>query len=416
MSSARWGLGPLLLFFSLVASSAFAQGSVVDDTYCTYQDRPAALRQTVLIIDGGIIVPEPEGPLPENQQWRRFVTQFLDNSDQLVRQRVDARERVTVGVANADGSGLTILFSGCVPLFRLEEETELDAKTNVFDTFFGNDWRRAFEKDGEKFRRQVSIALISGIKGLPAAGPAPMPFMDGALVSALTKSVGYSLERGIPRVVVYSDLSRYQFPTSDLPTVRTAGRTDGERAAIDLMRAEVHLFGATGAQTDAVKNYLEAFFLTSKGHLATLNATGGAMVSLAPPRSVEMYQGTIAYPDADYPVKMRLALDQSGAVVNSWIEVQSALSRFVPFSGIMDCAAELDCQYVGDNIFAQIWDDNPDAKADLQAWQPFGGMRGFTFALKGPSVNGLVKDEQGYIVGKEDGLVFSMSHVPNGLF
>ena len=408
----------LLALLLIVCSAPALAQAKIDDSYCVTPDYPAAIRQTTIIIDGSIIVPEPDKPLAENQSWRRFVTQFVDASDTQIRLRTDARERVSIAVANADGSGISLLFSGCVPLFRTEEEATLSQNASLIDTFFGADWKRKSKENAEHFARSAALAMVEGIKSLPAApaAAAPVAFRESGLVASLGKSVGYSLEAGLPRVVLLTDLGRYEFPNGDLKSVRGLARADADAAKIDFARAELHVFGASGKQADAVKNYLEAFALSSRAHLATLTSAGGALNAVGAPREVEIYQGSIDFAEAAYPLRMRLARDQNGTVVNSWIEVQSALPRYVPFFGILDCAAEGDCRYVGDNIFAQIWDDDPEPHADLQPWEPFGGMRSLGFTVTGDAISGRIKDEQGYIVGREDGLDFELKRVANGLF
>jgi hypothetical protein len=47
---------------------------------------------------------------------------------------------------------------------------------------------------------------------------------------------------------------------------------------------------------------------------------------------------------------------------------------------------------------------------------PLGGLRNFSFEISADAVSGLVKDEVGYIVGREDGLKFSLTRIANGLF
>lgn len=406
-----------VLALLLPAGAALAQPSV-DDAYCQIDDLPASLRQTMIVIDGAIVEPEAVGPSAENRVWRQFVAQFVNAGDSLIRQRIDARERVTVSIANPDGSGLTLLFSGCVPLMRPEEEAELSAKSSMLDVFFGSDSRRKLSDAADRFTRTVAVAMVEGTQRLPQATAAtgPVAFRDSALVASLTKSVGYALEDGVPRVLIVTDLSRYTLPEGDPAAARALGRADADVAGINFLRAEVHVFGASGGQSANERHYLDAFFLSSRGQLATLTSTNGALTAVAPPRSVAIYQGVVDYGETRYPVRMRLARDQNDSVVNSWIEMQASLPKFVPFSGIINCASEADCEYIGDNIFAQVWEDDPGPKADLQPWEPFGGMRGFRFDIDGKAITGLINDEQGFVVGNEEGLKFEMQLIENGLF
>lgn len=400
----------------LFALPAHAQ-TRIEDGYCRMNDLPGALRQTIIVIDGALVAPEAAGPSDANRPWRQFALQFLDAGDAQARQRLDAHERISIGIANADGSGFTMLFSGCVPLVRPEEEATLSKETSILDVFFGADWQRKQKDAAEKFTRSAAMAMVEGLKALPPAGAAgPVAFPDSGFVASLGKSVGYTLEGGLPRVILVTDLTRYDLPEGTASAVRALGRADADRAGVNLLRAEVHVFGSAGAQKVNEREYLDAFVLSSRGHLATLTSAGGALTAIGAPRSVAVYQGVVDYGDTRYPLRMRLARDQNSAVVNSWIEMQASVAKFVPFFGIISCKTDTECEYVGDNIFAQVWDDEPGPKADLQPWEPFGGMRGLRFDIAGEQITGLINDETGFIVGSEDGLRFEMQIVKGGLF
>ncbi|MBF0423224.1 MAG: hypothetical protein HQL73_09560 [Magnetococcales bacterium] len=388
----------------------------MDDSYCHVEGYPPALRQTLIIVDGRIVKPEPNGPLPENQGWRKFVAQFLVASDPLTRQKVDARERVTVAVANADGSGLTQFFMGCTPFYRSEEENKLDAETSTMGRFLGNDWRTKTRKDGERFIQSALVALVENVAVLPTIENDGGNFSDSGLVSALSKAPLISLKNGIPRVIIYTDLDKYVFPSGPPVAIRGSARVDADRASVNLSYAEVHVFGAGRNQTDNIKYYLSSFFLASRGYLATLTSKDGAMNSSPIPRFVTFYQGTIDFPDALHPMRLRLAFDRNFTLVDSWVEMQAALPKFVPVFGVLTCKQKDKCQYIGDNIFAQIWDDDPNPEPDLKPWQPFGGMRLLEFAVDGNGVKGRVKDEHGYVMGRKDGLEFTLLKVADVLF
>ena len=407
-----------LLLAPLLACAGGAQAqAVVDDGFCRQGDLPPALRQTLVVIDGRLVIPEPDGkPREENQGWRRFAGQFADPLASGAGQRLDARERVTLAVANADGSGLTVLFAGCVPLYRPEEEARLEASSSTLGWFVGSDWRSALKKAGEEFRRKATLAMVSGVKGLPAAGEnAGGGFAQGSLARSLARGTGLDLARGVPRVVIYTDLGLAAFPKGEVRAARAAARAEAEAAGLDLQRAEVHLFGAPGTPDTVPKNALEAYFLTGRARLASLAAMSGALPADPPPREVAVYQGTVRVGSEDYPVRMRLARDQNGTVVNSWLDMQLVQDRFAPFRGILTCSGK-ECRYVGDKSFAQIWPDNPDPAPQFEKWMPFGGMRDLRFTVIEDRVEGTIRDEVGYVVGQEQGLPFTLTRVPNGVF
>ena len=404
------------LLWLLATCGAALAAPITDDGYCQYQGLPPSLRQTLVIIDGAVVSPETSAPAQANSVWREFARRFVDALNPTASQLIDARERVTLAVANADGSGLTILFTGCVPLFRKEEQANLEGQTGVLAKFMGNDWRHSADAAGEKFRREATLAMIQGLKGVPVGKGDAAPFAQSSLINSIGKSLSYGLEDGVPRVVIFTDLNLYQFPSADIPTVRRTARVDAERDGLNLLRTEVHLFGVHGADDGSVSNYLQAFFLEGRGRLDTLTSVTGSLNPSSPPRSVSVFQGTIGFPDAEYPMRMRLAVDGNGTVVDSWVEIQSVESKFVPFSGILTCSTTDACQFTGDNVFAQVWSDNPDPKPEFDAWIPFGGMRNFSFTLTKDSIAGVVKDEVGYVVGRDNGLEFHLKRIANARF
>ncbi|MFN3400502.1 MAG: hypothetical protein ACK4Z4_09205, partial [Ferrovibrio sp.] len=205
-------------------------------------------------------------------------------------------------------------------------------------------------------------------------------------------------------------------PSGAPAAVRAAARSDAGQVGINLSNAEVHVFGAGRNQADNMRHYLSAFLLSGRGHLATLTSRDGAMASLPIPRSISYYQGTVDFPGAKHPVRLRLARDNNGTLVNSWIEMQASVPKFVPVFGVLTCPQKEECRFVGDNIFAQIWDDDPDPRPDLKSWQPFGGMRTLEFNVTGKKVSGRIKDEMGYIAGKENGLEFALDGVDGARF
>lgn len=411
-------LRSLMTAFLLLA--ALVQGAVaravVDESHCHVSGFPPSLRQTIIIIDGQLIEPEPAGPKAENQVWRRFIMQFLNNADPLVRQRIDARERVTVVVANADGSGVTPFFIGCVPLYRIEEESSLDASTTNLELFFGNDWRSQLKKAGERFVNGATLALVQSVSLLPEGIESGKAFRESSLISALARTPLVSLESGLPRIILYTDLDNYEFPSGEPAAIRATARADADRVGVNLSYAEVHVFGSGRNQPEHVRHYLSSFLLSSRGHLATLTSRDGAMAAAQTPRSVSRYQGTVDFPETLHPLRLRMALDQNGTLVNSWVEMQASLPKFVPVFGVLTCPQQDKCIFVGDNIFAQIWDDDPDPRPDLKPWQPFGGMRNLHFELDGDRISGRIRDELGFIAGREEGLGFTLDKIEGALF
>ncbi|WP_158665397.1 hypothetical protein [Sinorhizobium fredii] len=407
----------MCILFCGISSPAAAQVKTVDE-FCTSDGGGPALRQTFVVIDGSVVSDDlPNGPSPDNTAWRRFAAQFFDARNPAVDQVMAPRERVTIAVANSDGSGLTPLFTGCLPLVGKEEASKLEKETTSMQRFFGSDWRSSITKAAEEFSRSATISLVQGLKKAVVGAPkARSEFAHGGLVQSLNRTKAYSLSDGLPRLIIYSDLAAYELPVADTATSRAKGRTDAESIAIDLQRIEVDLFTTGKATSEQATEYLKSFFLTAKGKVETIAGEGGILGSSGTPVKITVYQGAISYGTDQYPVRMRLARDQNGSVTMSWIEEQSDRLRFSPFTGILNCTDEDECNFVGDRVFAQIWSDRPGPTPTCEAWMPFGGLRDLSFSTDGDRLEGKISDAICVINGQEDGVSFQLQRVPNAAF
>ncbi|WP_029620885.1 hypothetical protein [Pseudorhizobium marinum] len=396
---------------------AAAQVKTVD-TFCSSETGEPSLRHTYVVIDGAVATEDaPEGPSPDNTAWRRFAAQFFDARNVAIDQMMSPRERITIAIANSDGSGLTPLFTGCLPTVGKEEAAKLDQETTSMQTFFGSDWRSANEKAAEEFSRTATISLVQGMKNAKIGSPASrLDFAHGALIQSLSRTKAYSLSDGLPRLIIYSNLSAYNLPVADIATARAQGRSDADAITLDLQRVEVGLFSTGTAVSEEAAEYLKAFFLTAKGKVETIAGEGGAIGSNGVPIKVAVYQGGISYGGDQYPVRMRLAQDVNGSVTMSWIEEQSDRLRFVPFGGILNCTDGDNCTFVGDRVFAQIWSDKQGATPTCEGWMPFGGLRELSFSTSGDQLKGKISDSICVINGQEDGISFTLQRVDNAVF
>ena len=402
--------------FVVWAIPAAAQPTV-DNQHCA-TGASGPLRQTIVVVDGGVVVPDTEeGPAIENQDWRRMASDFVDAADPLVSQLIDARERVTIAIANVDGSGLTSVFTGCVPLVSEEEAKRLDAETGVVDSFFGRDWRTLNEKAAAAFARSARVAMIRGASEAVVGRPSDRTkFPLGGLISSLRNSPGFDLAEGLPRYVLLSDLGLYDIQLADAVTARANGFRDAEEAGLALGRAELHLFAEGVGAAASVGEYLSAFFLGSAGNLKTLGSRSSTLSGNDVPVKVAIYQGTALFPNiGEVPVRMRLALDRNNATVMSWIQEQRKRAQNVPFEGVLTCSASDECSYRGDDVFAQVWSHNPNPDPECLPHMPLGGMRNLTFELSGDTLSGKVTDTVCVVRGQEEqGLPFTMTRLREG--
>ena len=402
----------LFILFTSVGPHHLRAQTVTNETYCSSE---TAIRQTVVVIDGSIIKAEPNGPDIQNQPWRRFASQFVDSNNPVTLQQMMPRERVTLAVSSSDGSGISILFNGCVPVFSDEEMKGFDEKTTLIQTFFGNDWRSKAKDAAEQFARQARLSMVQGLTMAKIGKAERNEFLEGGLIRSLSKSRGFSLKNGLPRIVFFSDMNNYDLPVSDVVSARKKARSDADQSTLDLNRAEVHIFGSKSEITRSQEEYLKAFFLGNNGLLESINSSNGAIPKNSVPVKVDIYQGFAKFPNGDYPVRMRLAQDNNGSVLMSWVEVQSDRARLVPFEGLLSCDGAT-CKFVGDRIFAQIWSDNPSPEPECEAWMPFAGFRDLSFTIANGKIEGNVSDSGCYVEGQENGLTFKLQHVPNGIY
>lgn len=407
-------LAALLL---LVPQAAHSQVRALEET-CSAAGGPVSLRQTLLVIDGALVSPDgAEGPAPANKAWRRFAASYFDAASPSILQLMDARERLTIFIANADGSGLTPVFTGCLPLVEAAEGERRDAATTAMERFFGNDWRSAQDKAAEAFSRAATLSLVEGVTRARVGPGAQAPFAEGGLVRSLLRTRGYSVEKGLPRLVLLTDLSLYEIPAGATEAAHMTGRADAEASGLDLQRADIHLFDAGASAGEAQTAYLKSFFLAAKGQVETIAGIGGQLTANKVPVTSAVFQGTIAYPSlGEYPIRMRLARDRNGSAVMSWIEEQSNRVRFTPFQGLLNCEADAKCAFIGDKVFAQVWKETAGLEPQCVNWMPFGGLRELAFSLDGDALAGRISDSVCVISGAEDGIAFQLQRVPNAAF
>lgn len=407
----------LVLAASLVALQAGAAQVSTDLTFCHVKAYPAALRQTIIVIDGKLVTPEKKGqkPLDANRAWRLFARKFLDPDSADIGSLIAPRERVTVAIAKPDGSGLLVLFSGCVPHFSAQEVTERESRDGAMAKFFGTDWKARLKKVSTKFLTNAQIALVTKSQGLAASKPQVTPFSTGTLVRSMQRAPKANLSDGIPRYIFYTDLADYSFPNGTLSAVRQAAFADAAKLRLTLGNAEVHLFSTHATETGDSGDYLPPFFLGAHGLLKTLGPTDGPLAQSPVPVSVGVYQGQVDFGKAGtFGLRLRLARDVNGQVVDSWMEELRSVPRFAPVQGSLACLGN-SCKFTGDNVFGQRWAPDPTAKLpECNQDYPFAGMRDLSFTLSGDKIQGKISDSVCYVPGMEAGLPIQLVKVKDG--
>jgi hypothetical protein len=258
--------------------------------------------------------------------------------------------------------------------------------------------------------------MVRGTAEAVVGKPARMQaFAQGSLVASLRNSPGFDLSDGLVRYVILSDLGLYEVQKADMVTARANGFRDAENASLRLGRSEMH-FLADGGGASAVAGYLDAFFLGSEAKLETLGSASSTLSSNNLPVRMAIYQGTADFPNiGKVPVRMRLAVDRNNGVVMSWIQEQRRQAQNVPFEGVLTCAADSECVYSGDDVFAQAWTTQPGGDPECEGRMPWGGMRNFHFEQSGEAIVGRVTDTLCVVRDHEEtGIPFSLVHLDRG--
>lgn len=407
-----FGLG-----LSVASNPALALNAATMNEYCQLEDMPQALRQTLIVIDGRVMVPETSEVNADdaNLPWRRFAVSYLDGSQSDINTRLDPRERVTVVTANADGSGTTVLFSGCVPTFSVEEAGMMRAEDSSIGKFFGSSWQSRHEDMAKDFSRAAQRGLREVTHQLPPARPAGEPFADGSLVNSLRRSVTLDPAYGIPRVVLYTDLSQYDFPEGSASEMRMAGFADASNALLDLGRSELQLLSVRDPESKQAHSYLPAFFLGSNADLSYQGPAAGAVPGSHQVVETDVFSGAVNYGDAgSYPVMMRLVRDINGSVSNAWIEETRVTQRTVPFTGQLSCS-DGECSFTQSREFARIWAADPTSDTpSCGEKMPFLGLQMLQFTTDGKTLKGTISDSLCFPEGMDDGLTFELQRAQNG--
>ena len=252
------------------------------------------------------------------------------------------RERITVLLARANGSDLVRVFTGCPPTFSREEVDRLDAESTglrrAFYQWLGKDPRSRVEADEKAFRVRLLGALVQLTKDAVKTKSRESDFMS------LLPDVGrsFDLGNGIPRIVIFSPLILVNGNFDSKAAAREAGFKQASRYAADLKRAEVYVVRGKHEASVLARDYASALLLGSKGFL--VGASGETLPALREaPQMVGVYGGFVSYGLVNAPMQIRLAVDASGSLVNSWVEVSVDKATATPMSGKAICkGANLD--------------------------------------------------------------------------
>jgi len=379
-------------------SSGGAGGGVFRlERFCSVDELPASLRHTYVLIDEHALAKAdtPAEFAERNAGVRDIVVAFTDPAAATLSGAMDYRERLSLMLLPADGSAARPLFEGCLPALSPEEISGAQTAGSALSDFFTGGVQQQLHNEGEQFRSRAISALVLAARNAPGpATPETLRLTDTKLVQSLRASGRMiSGEHGLPRIVLLSNLARVDFgedPTRE--TARRAGFQEGQESALDLGRAELHLFLAEGQNSSLARDYTQAFFLAQHANLLTW--AGGALTTLpAAPVSIVRFSGEAAYPSGPESIQVRLAADRNGNLVSSWMVLRGSPNRSTPLTGPQTCEAPGQCRVSSDDGgFAQAWSLSPGGEPEFHNDMPFGGLREWELTTRDARLTGRVFD------------------------
>jgi hypothetical protein len=394
-------------------ATAGSGGTLRAEAFCSMPGLPAALRQTIIVIDGRELA---HAVTPQDIRERNGAV--IDAVTAIAHKTLAPRERLKIVLAPTDGLQPKLLFTGCLPGFSADElraaRSKMSGTDSAAKSFFGQDESQKAAEALESFQTTAVGALVQAAKDVPEGlkSDAGVPFASSSVVQSLRSGNGLiDLEDGTPRIFLLSNLARFEIGSpNDATEARKAGFEAGATSGLNLSRAELHVMLAKAGSAFA-RDYASAFFLRSEASLVDWGRELPASLP-NPPTKLTVFTGSVDYVHAVFPVQARLATDLNGNLVNSWILVKNETERAVPITGALNCNESQVCTFTEDQGgFAQVWSPKfgsggkPDFAPDL----PFGGLRSVELTITNGKVKGSVLDPTVSDIGGKPSLQFQMN-------
>lgn len=379
------------------ARPSVTSGGIRFEEYCALPGVSSSLRQTFILMDehavAGVTNPEEFGTA--NAKLRNVIMAFATPDAASVTGLMDHRERLSILLLPRDGTAAKLLFTGCLPSLSPEELTTADREGSALATFFTGGVHQRLNEAADEFRSRVASAMILAARNAPGpTAPETGTLARSQLIQSLLAS-GQLVngENGVPRVLLLSNLSQIDLGGASEPEqARRNGFADGQSIALDLGRAELHVFLAQGRHSDLAREYIRAFFLTRHANLLTW-ADDRPPPMPTPPVVVERYNGEALYPRGPEAVQVRIAADRNGALVDSWMILRGEENRSIPMTGRRFCNPGGLCSlHSDDGGFAQAWSPGVTASPQFDRLLPFVGMREWEITTQAQALRGRVFD------------------------
>lgn len=420
-----------IFIFALIAilplSLVYSANKDRADNYCQKKGYDKALRQTLVLIDEIAVEAQVGKEIPPiNKELIRIILSFANTETARENNTFLPRERLKILVLPKDGTGPQSIFTGCQPFYSDEEADKITSgksswKSNT-DKYLGKGAIAEAEKYADVFKKNLARTLVSIGKSvtLDSRNEKDVEFTQHSLVSSLkSASRLVNLHDGIPRIILLSDFSAFgKLKLRDETDARTQGLEMAKKANIDFSRAELYAVQVGEAsQNKLSREFAHSFFLGSEALLSGWsNKAIGRLDSN--PHTVKYFQGIIQYGnDVAPPLRLRLAWDKNGMLVNSWVSVSLKNNVSTPLSGAALCDESGKCTITSDDSgFAQVWSTDPDEEAEYDISLPFSGLRYFDIKIEGTKATGRIWDPAVDNVGGQKDLPFELNLVKDGVF
>ncbi|MGE6696714.1 hypothetical protein ACQKH5_03415 [Hyphomonas sp. NPDC076900] len=378
------------------ASGLSAGSELRAETFCAVDGLDPALRHTYVMIDEKVLskTETPADFVGLNGRIRDVVLTFADPDRALSSGTSDYRERISIHILPTDGSASYRVFSGCIPGLSPQELIDSRKQGSAVNDFFTGGVQQQIRNDSEDFIAKLVGSLQNAARS--AKGPASPQTGKVNEISAFQsiRASGRVInsDLGVPRVVLVTDLSSTQLPEAEgRDKLREAAFAAGSDAALDFSRADVVVVQSNGGNENQ-REYIDAFLLAQHGKLVYWGNERVGALPTAPSR-IARYVGTASYPNGEDTVQIRVAMDRSGRLVNSWLILRGRPDKSVPMTGSALCETPQTCVIRSDEGgFSQFWSLSPGGEPEFHPDMPFSGLRDFEFTAGPDTLEGKLFD------------------------
>lgn len=377
------------------AGTSGITGDIRADSFCEVEGLQAPLRHTYFLIDGASIsqTSSPAEFVSLNTPLRDAVLAIA--GPRAIQAGVTApRERVSIFVLPRDGSAASRVFTGCVPGVSPTELSQLRGESSAIGEFFRGGITQKIENEERSFQTRLVGALQVSAQNVEGPAMAQSGQLDETSLISSLKASARMLDgaEGVPRVVLFTDLSRVELPAADsIAEERRAGFEAARKVGLDLALSEMLIIHA-GDSASISRNFFDAFLLGQNAQLVHWGDSRVGVLSLAPTR-VYRFLGEATYPASNEAIQIRLGVDENGKLVNSWLVLRGRPDRATPLTGQAVCVGPEDCEILSDGGgFAQVWSLEPGGEPEFDNEAPFGGLRDFEIRIVGEVLEGRVFD------------------------